>query len=62
MGTYAALIWCGVWTGLALGLLALLFLVCDRLSWRSQWMRRQGSVWKDAINRCKSAHHAPDSP
>jgi hypothetical protein len=34
MSTYAALIWCGVWTGLALGLLAILFLIYDGISLR----------------------------
>jgi hypothetical protein len=43
MSTYAALIWCGVWTGLALGLLAVFFWICDGLSLR--FGRRQRTLW-----------------
>ena len=44
MGTYATIIWCGVWTGLALGLLALLFLVYDEISLRLGRRRRSASA------------------
>jgi hypothetical protein len=40
MDTYAAVIWCGVWTGLALGLLALMFLVYDEISLRKSRRKR----------------------
>ncbi len=49
MSTYAALIWCGVWTGLALGLLAVLFIIFDRITLRCgrrrrSWQRRRALV------------------
>ena len=44
MSTYAALIWCGVWTGLALGLLAILFIVYDGISLRCGRRRR---LWQN---------------
>lgn len=40
MSAYTALIWCGVWTGVALGALAGCLALYDGLTWRSGRRKR----------------------